>query len=115
MLIGAKRCADTGTVDVQAQDRPDGYVAATVSAPVAGVVFLSEPAYPEREAFVDGERVEALTANILFTAVPVPAGEHQVELRYVPRAFYTGTAISLATLGLMIGMAAWPWKRARSA
>lgn len=113
MLIGAKRCADRGTVDVQAQDRPDGYVAATVSAPVAGVVFFSEPAYSEREAFVDGEPVEAMTANVLFTAVPVPAGEHQVELRYVPRAFYTGTAISLATLGLMIGIAARASTRVR--
>jgi uncharacterized membrane protein YfhO len=33
-------------------------------------------------------------ANLAFTAIAVPAGEHQVELRYVPVPFYLGSAIS---------------------
>ena len=86
------------------QDRPDGVVRVAVNAPRPGLVFLSEPNYSERHAFVDGERVTARKANLAFVAVPVPAGQHVVKLRYVPTLFNRGAAISIATLGAWAGM-----------
>ena len=78
-------------------DQPDGRVVAQVDAPAEGYVFFSEPYYSERHASVDGRRVPMRKANLTFTAVAVPAGRHDVELRYVPSSFYIGSLISGAT------------------
>ena len=84
-------------VTTDAMDRADGYVAVRVNAPADGFVFLSEPYYPERRAYVDGRRVNAVRADLAFTAVAVPAGEHLVELRYEASSFYLGSALSGVT------------------
>jgi uncharacterized membrane protein YfhO len=91
---------------VVVQDRADGEVAAEVEAPVDGVVYFSEPYFRERRAYVDGELVEVRKANLAFTAIPVKAGHHRVELRFVPITFYAGAGISGLTLLCSLG-AAW--------
>jgi uncharacterized membrane protein YfhO len=68
-----------------------------VNAPTDGFLFFSEPFYPERRASIDGHTVPLLRANLAFTAVAVPAGAHDVELRYVPSRFYLGSVISSVT------------------
>ena len=104
MLTGTVPCPTRGTVDVTTQDQVDGRLVAIVNAPASGYVFLSEPFYPERKAFVDGQPVTAVKANLAFTVVPVPAGTHELELRYVPTSFRLGMAISGLTL---LGWAGW--------
>jgi len=98
MLTGTVACAGTGTVAISAQDQADGRLTARVNAPAAGYVFLSEPFYPEREAFVDGQRVTPVPADLAFTAVPVPAGSHQIELHYAPTSFRLGLGLSGLTV-----------------
>ena len=98
VLIGTAPCDARGTVDVIVQDQPDGLLVADVEAPAPGLVFLSEPFYAERRAFVDGEPVTPLRANLAFTAVPVQAGRHRLELRYVPESFHRGLGASGLTL-----------------
>jgi uncharacterized membrane protein YfhO len=66
---------------------------------------MSEPFYVERHAFVDGRRVTPLPANLAFTAVPVGAGRHRVELRYVPESFYLGLGATGLTLAGWTGLA----------
>jgi uncharacterized membrane protein YfhO len=61
-------------------------------------VFVSEAYYPERRAYIDGRRVPALKANVAFTAIRVPAGQHQIDLRFVPVSFYAGAGTTVATL-----------------
>jgi hypothetical protein len=94
LLPGAQPCATRGVVNITEMDRPDGRVSARVDAPVDGFVFFSEPAYPERHATVDGRDVPVVKANLTFTAVAVPAGRHDVVLRYSPSSFYLGSFIS---------------------
>lgn len=66
-----------------------------------GMLVLSEVYYPGWKAYVDGEQVPLHRADYLLRAVPVPAGEHTVELRYEPWTLRAGTAVSLVTaLGL---------------
>jgi len=46
-----------------------------------------------------------LTADHVLRAVPVPAGEHTVELRFVPTLWLVGAVVSvLAWPGLGVGM-----------
>ncbi len=67
-----------------------------------GLLLLSEVAYPAWRAYVDGEPREVLTADHLLRAVPIPAGERTVELRFESRALRFGVMISLvAFLGLL--------------
>jgi len=104
MLTGTTACAGTGTVDISAQDQTDGRLTASVEAAAPGYVFLSEPFYPEREAFVDGQLVTSVRADLAFTAVPVPAGSHQVELRYTPTSFRVGLGLSILTVITWAGL-----------
>lgn len=41
-------------------------------------------------------------ANLIFQAIPLPAGEHRVTLRYQPASFTRGLAISLISLILLV-------------
>jgi hypothetical protein len=107
LLPGAQPCADRVMVDVTVMDRPDGRVAAHVDAPTDGFLFFSEPSYPERHATIDGQPAPVLRANLAFTAVAVPAGRHDVELRYTPSSFYLGSLISIVTAGGY----AFAWRR----
>jgi hypothetical protein len=102
LLFGTASCARTGTLSNMVADRPGGDVVLVSEAPVDGLVFMSEPYYVERVAFVDDVPVKPIKANVAFTAVPVPAGRHTIELRYVPRLFRTGLGVSLATLGVWV-------------
>jgi len=59
---------------------------------------------PDWRASVDGRPVPVQRANLAFRAVPVPAGRHVVEQRYLPGSIGRGLAVSgfgvLALLGL---------------
>jgi Bacterial membrane protein YfhO len=110
LVTGTRPCAASGTVDVTTQNRLDGRLDAVVHATVPGYVFLSEPYYPERRAFIDDQPVAALKANLAFTAIPVPAGTHRLELRYVPTSFRLGVGISVLTLLVWAGAS---WRRRR--
>ncbi|MEM7356951.1 MAG: YfhO family protein, partial [Acidobacteriota bacterium] len=85
-----------------------------VSAECSGLLVLAEVAYPGWQARVDGRRVDILRANSAFSAIWLPAGEHEVEWRYVPRAFFLGLGISSSTL-LALLIVGWirrtRWKR----
>jgi hypothetical protein len=98
LLVTRRPCPQAATVRVLTADQPDGRVVVDVDAPAdGGVLFLSEPYYTERRATVDGNPVTVVKANLAFTAVPVPAGRHRVEMRLVPESFYWGLESTAAT------------------
>jgi hypothetical protein len=110
LLVGTRPCGDRAVVFVQAQDRSDGKLTLRYDAPRDGVLFVSEAFYPERRAYVDGREVPTVKANVAFTAIPVPAGRHRVELRYVPVSFFLGAGITTATI---FAWAILAWRRHR--
>ncbi|MDP9379219.1 MAG: YfhO family protein [Chloroflexota bacterium] len=61
----------------------------------AGMLVMSEVYYPAWKAYVDGLPVPVYVANHLLRAVPIPAGDHAVELRYESTALSAGIALSL--------------------
>ncbi len=52
-------------------------------------------------ARIDGRKAEIFEANLFAKGIVVPAGSHQIELRYLPASFLWGAAISLITIFLM--------------
>lgn len=70
----------------------------TTSTDAPGLLMLSESYDPGWRAYIDGKPAEVLAGDYLLRAVPLPAGEHVVELRYEPASLRTGVVISAATL-----------------
>jgi hypothetical protein len=61
------------------------------------VAVLSEIYYPVGwKATIDGNEVPIGRANYLLRTIPVPAGEHDIELVFEPNSFYVGENIALA-------------------
>ncbi len=70
-----------------------------------GWLFVAETWYPGWRAWVDGRSVPLLRAEYLFRAVPLPAGAHEVTLRYAPW-WWPGVAwFSLGVAVLLLGLA----------
>jgi hypothetical protein len=74
------------------------------STDAAGLLVLSEVHYPGWNAYVDGEQVDVERANYLFRAVPVPAGEHIVELRYESWTLRAGILASFLVTLVVAGL-----------
>lgn len=66
------------------------------------ILVVSDSYYPAWEARIDGVETEIIPVNINQRAIVVPAGEHEVEMLYVPRMFYRGLWVSLGSLVVFI-------------
>jgi hypothetical protein len=91
-----------------------GRIELSTSTGAAGLLVLSEVYYPAWKAYVDGEPAPLYRADHLLRAVPVPSGEHSVELRYESGVLRTGVAISLLAYALLAGLvvaSARRWRR----
>jgi uncharacterized membrane protein YfhO len=74
----------------------------TATTDAAGLLVLSEIAYPAWKATVDGQGTAMLTANHVLRAIPIPAGTHTIELRYESATLRAGLAVSLLAYGVAI-------------
>ncbi len=77
-----------------------------VEASSAGILALSEIAYPGWQAEVDGEPAPVLRADVALRAVCVPAGAHRVVLSFRPLSLRVGAVSTLFSL-LLVAWAGW--------
>ena len=66
-----------------------------------GVAVFPGNYAPGWKAWIDGRRTEVFEANLFAKGVLVPAGDHEIVLRYLPASFLWGVVISLASIGLI--------------
>ena len=59
-----------------------------------GFLVAADAWYPGWQALVDGRAVPLYIADVAFRGISVPAGDHRVEMRFVPRILYYSAAIS---------------------
>lgn len=78
-----------------------GEVVVRTDSDAPGYVVLADAWYPGWNVYVDGKREPIQRANVMFRAVQVPAGQHEVRFRYEPIAFKLGAAISLMVAGAL--------------
>jgi hypothetical protein len=81
--------------------QPD-WVRVEVQAATPALLVLSEVWDPGWRATVDGAPAPVYLADHILRAVPVPAGEHVVELTYEAPYLRLGIAVMLATAGALI-------------
>ena len=74
-----------------------------VEAREAGVLFLSIPFNRGWRATVDGRDAPVHRINVGFVGIPLPAGDHALELRFSPEGGRLGLAVSL--LAALVGLA----------
>jgi hypothetical protein len=82
--------------------RPDAW-ALEVRASAPGYLVVLDGYDDAWQAAVDGAPAPTLRANLMFRAVPVPAGAHRVEMRYRPASLRWG---ALASAGGALAAAA---------
>lgn len=69
-----------------------------VATPIPALLILSETYYPGWQATVDGQSAPILRADYILRAIPVPAGQHTVELTFRPLSFIIGAFLSGLTV-----------------
>lgn len=85
-------------VELQADFRSVNRIELSVDAPSDGLVVFNEAWDPGWRATVDGADVPIHRVNLLHRAVEVPAGPHEVELRYRPPGLRLLSLLWLLTL-----------------
>ena len=90
--------------------RPDAYrfeLAQPLEKP--GYLFVAENYYPAWRARVDGKPQPVVRAQMSLMAIPLPAGSRVVDLTFHSSRYVLGRAITVVTLLLVSGLAAYGW------
>jgi hypothetical protein len=82
---------------------------ARVSLTQPGYLLQREAWYPGWRARVDGVETPVLRADLLFRAVALGPGEHDVEIFFDSPTFYRGAFLSVGGLVLVILLLTWRW------
>ena len=95
---------------------PDRVAIATRAA-APGLLVVSEIYESGWRAFVDGEEVEILPTHHALRGIPIPEGEHSVEMHYDPLALRLGlwiTGIAAVAMVAAFIAAGWSWLTERN-
>jgi uncharacterized membrane protein YfhO len=84
---------------MEIQTFTDTRVEGVIGAEADGSLVTTFPYDDGWRVYLDGERVRTERFAGVFLAVPLPAGEHRVELRYLPPGFAVGCVVSAGCLG----------------
>lgn len=85
------------TAQISLTDYKPNYLVYQSKAAGEQLAVFSEIYYDKGwNAYVDGNPTPHFRANYILRAMRVPAGEHKVEFKFEPTAYYTGEKISLA-------------------
>lgn len=68
-----------------------------------GLAVFSEIYYPHGwNAYIDGNPVEHVAVDYVLRALPIPAGQHEIEFKFEPQVIKTGSNIALLSSILMV-------------
>lgn len=67
-----------------------------------GFLVAGDSWYPGWEATVDARPARLYPTDVAFRGIPVPAGRHRIEMRFVPHILYWSAAVSLLAAGLAL-------------
>jgi uncharacterized membrane protein YfhO len=66
------------------------------------LLVLSDVYYPGWQGYVDGAKVPIYRTDATFRGIEVPAGSHEVEMRFFPRSLSVGLGLALVGLFLLV-------------
>jgi uncharacterized membrane protein YfhO len=82
------------------------------------VAVFSEVYYDKGwNAYVNGQIVPFVRANYLLRAMPLKAGNYEVEFKFEPKSYSLGNTIALTSSIILIlvaiAFAIWQWKKSK--
>ncbi len=100
------RTAGNGRGELRIRREGLGYhLTARISAP--SWITVSVPAWRGWRAVSGGRELPLAFANHAYLGIQVPAGDSEIALRYRPRSFEIGLALSAASLATLVALLAW--------
>jgi len=96
---GAVQAGVSESVSIQAAEPERIVLQAQVSRP--GLLVLADAFYPGWQATIDGQAAKIERVNVMFRAVVVQPGAHQVIFSFRPASWRWGVSISLASIILL--------------
>ncbi|MCM8749702.1 YfhO family protein [Thermomicrobiaceae bacterium CFH 74404] len=99
---GSQGSGPAGSAEILRYENTRVVIRASLAEPA--FVVLADTFYPGWEASVDGAPARLYRANHAFRAVWVPAGEHEVELRFAPTTLRLGSLVSALALLVVTGL-----------
>lgn len=93
-------------------DYHEGVIRVRTRSEGARLLRISDNYHPHWSATVDGEPVPILRADYIWRVVPVPAGDHVVELTYHSRPVAIARTAAGLCLVILLGWAVWDRRRA---
>lgn len=116
IVEGEREVAARGAAGVIVEARVIAYesdrIALEIEPPAPGTLIVNDAWYPGWRAWVDRREVAVHRANGLVRAVDVPAGLHDVELRFEPRDGAPLRALLAAGWAALLALLI-PWRRQR--
>jgi len=82
-----------------------------LNARAQGWLLLLDTYYPGWRAYLDGREVRIYRANRFFRAIPIPAGEHRVIFRYLPKSLIYGIILAGAGFLAWIFALVFSWRK----
>ena len=79
-------------------------ISARVNAKNDSLFYLSDNYSKMFRVFIDGKEGKILRANYTFRAVPIPEGEHVVEMKYDDRSFVLSLKIAIITFSILASL-----------
>ena len=89
---------DSGRAKVSIENYASNEVRMLTDASGPSLLVFCENYYPSWKAYVDGQPSKLYRADYTFRAVPLPAGKHEVILRFESKQFRQGAMVSLLAL-----------------
>ena len=107
VLLASGAAADvttptSGSEEVRLVSYDAQRIAALVESPSDGYLVLTDTWYPGWKVSVDGRSAELLRADLIFRAVFLPAGKHEVVFTYEPASFRIGTMMTILAALLIV-------------
>jgi hypothetical protein len=110
LVEGCDRCLRADEPGPAGSAGPVRWGASSATVPVVAerdaVLVLSQAWAPGWTATVDGAPAPVVRVDGVVQGVPVPPGDHVVELRHVPPGLLTGAAVSALTLLALLALSA---------
>ncbi|AMV39185.1 YfhO family protein [Planctomyces sp. SH-PL62] len=107
---GVSRPSEVVKVGYPRSDRVELDV--TLDAP--GIVVLADVYYPGWKLTIDGQPSPVYRVNRMMRGAAVESGTHHLVYSYEPRSFRLGLLVSMAGLGVALGLAAFASRRPRT-